>query len=140
MYEILPNLYLSGYNAVTPTSTTFLVNCTKDLPMKHEHNVRIAVNDDMSYESLHGMFLALPEIVERIDTELHGGKQVIVHCLAGQQRSPAVIAGYLLGKRGYTLDEAITYIRSKKIDAFFWTVNFKDSLEQYQMSLTLPKL
>lgn len=99
--------------------------------MLHENSARIAVDDDMSRDALHGMFLALPSIVEQIDANLKDNKQVIVHCLAGQQRSPTVIAAYLVGKRGYTLVEAIHYIREKKRDAFFWMVNFRDSLEHY---------
>lgn len=107
--------------------------------MRHDNNLRIPVNDDMSREALHGMFLALPKAVEVIESQLKNKKLVIVHCLAGQQRSPTVIAAYLMTKQGYKLEDAITYIRSKKKDAFFWSVNFKDSLEQYEMMLNMSK-
>lgn len=139
MYEIIPNLYLSGYHSIEVSPDTFIINCTKDLPMLHANNMRIPVNDDMSREALHGMLLALPNAVEQIETQLGNKKKVVVHCLAGQQRSPTVIAAYLIAKRGYTLPDAITYIRSKKKDAFFWSVNFRDSLEQYVMLLNMAK-
>jgi dual specificity MAP kinase phosphatase len=133
MYEIIPNLFLSAYHAVEVTDDTFIVNCTKDLKMKSDSNLRIAVNDDMSREALHGMLLALPDAVDTIHEQLQNNKRVVIHCLAGQQRSPTVIAAYLFKKCGYTLEDAITYIRGKKKDAFFWSVNFRDSLEKFIM-------
>lgn len=131
MYEILPNLYLSSYHSVKVTPDTFIVNCTKDLPMLHNNNARIAVDDDMSHEALHGMLRALPNIVDEIERQLQKQNRVVVHCLAGQQRSPTVIAAYLVAKCGYTLEDAIRYVRSKKNDAFFWSINFRDSLIQF---------
>lgn len=135
MHEIIPNLYLAAYHEVVVDSNTFVVNCTKDLPMKHINGVRISVNDDMSRDALYGMLVALPGIVEEIDTQLKKGRRVVVHCLAGQQRSPTVIAAYLIGKCSYKLEDAIRYVREKKKDAFFWSINFRDSLEHYVMMM-----
>lgn len=135
MYEILPNLYLSSFQEVQVDADTFLVNCTKDLPMKCSNGVRIAVDDDMSREALYGMLLALPGVVDEIEYQRKRNKRVVVHCLAGQQRSPTVVAAYLVAKHGYDLKDAIRYVRSKKNDAFFWSVNFRDTLEHYVMML-----
>lgn len=132
MYEIIPNLYLSSYHEVCVTSNTFIVNCTKNLDMLNNNNIRIAVDDDKSSEAINGMLSVLPNIVELIDTKIQANELVVVHCLAGQQRSPTVIAAYLMAKHNYTVQEAITHIRSIKKEAFFWTVNFQDTLDQYQ--------
>lgn len=105
--------------------------------MLHENGIRLAVDDDMNRQSIYDMFLALPNIVQQIDTQLQNNKQVVVHCLAGQQRSPAVVAAYLISKRGMELEDAIRFVREKKKDAFFWSVNFRDALEHFVM--TLPK-
>jgi protein-tyrosine phosphatase len=102
MYEIISNLYLSGFYDVKVSPDSFIVNCTKDLKMLSENGIRIAVNDDASPDAIRDMFLALPDIVNIIDTQLKNQQQVIVHCNAGQQRSPTVIAAYLVGKRGKT--------------------------------------
>lgn len=131
MYEIIPNLYLSSYHSVIITSNTFIVNCTKNLDMLNDNNIRISVDDDRSEKAINGMLEMLPSIVQIIDDKLKENKIVVVHCLAGQQRSPTVIAAYLIAKKEYTLDDAIEYIRSKKKDAFFWTINFKESLERF---------
>ena len=138
MYEILPNLYLSSYNDVKldpDTSNIFIVNCTKDLNMLHDNNMRIAVDDDFSTRSLGDMYLSFPNVVERIHQNLINNNVVIVHCKAGQQRSAAVIAAYLMNKHNYILDDAINYIKSKKRDAFFYTVNFRRSLQHYEKML-----
>lgn len=132
MFEIMPNLFLSSFQDVAVTPDTFVVNCTKDLPMKSPNGIRIAVDDDMSRESSLVMLKALPGAVKEIDRQLHVHKRrVVVHCQAGQQRSPTVVAAYLICKYGYDLDRAIQYIKSKKRDAFFYQVNFRDSLEKF---------
>jgi protein-tyrosine phosphatase len=136
MYEIIPNLYLSAYHEIENiTPETFIVNCTKDLPMIHINGIRIPVDDDLSKKSLNDMFIAFPEIVEKIDEQLKKNNKVVVHCMAGQQRSPAVIVAYLIAKKNFTLFDAIIYVREKRKEAFFWQINFKDSLEYYEIML-----
>jgi protein-tyrosine phosphatase len=77
------------------------------------------------------MYNTLNNIVDIIDEQIINNKNVIVHCLAGQQRSPTVIAAYLISKKEYKLNDAIEYIREKKKDAFFWQINFIKSLEMF---------
>ena len=135
MYEIIPNLYLSAYHDIVVTPNTFIVNCTKNLDMLNDNNLRISVDDDRSPEALRGMLQKLPYAIEVIQTKLKQNQVVVVHCLAGQQRSPAVIAAYLMAIHKYTLQDAIDYIKGIKKDAFFWTVNFRNTLEQYENEL-----
>ena len=71
-----------------------------------------------------------------ITNALNHGKKVVVHCLAGQQRSPTIVTGYLMGCCKLTTQAAIKLIRDRKHDAFFWEVNFKDALQRYAYSLT----
>lgn len=138
MHEILPNLYLSNYNdacaVVKDGSDTFIVNCTKNLPML-QFGIRLDVDDDGSQESMDAMVAALPSVVSEIDAALIVGMRVIVHCLAGQQRSPAVISAYLMKTKRMSLVQTIKYIRSKKADAFFWGVNFKDALTRFALEV-----
>lgn len=136
MFEIIPKLYLSAYHDIqVDTPDAFIVNCTKDLPMQTTRNYRLAVDDDGNKNSLDTMFLKFPEVTDRIHEELQNGHTVIVHCLAGQQRSPSVVAAYLMTYHKYTLEEAVRHIRSQKPDAFFWSINFLDSLQRYAMML-----
>lgn len=55
MYEILPKLYLSSFadiDLLLSDDDVFIVNYTKDLPMKYNNNYRISVNDDMSDDAI----------------------------------------------------------------------------------------
>jgi protein-tyrosine phosphatase len=56
---------------------------------------------------------------------------VVVHCRAGQQRSAAVMAAYLM-RKGMGLEQAIKYIKSRKPDAFYWNVNFMPALKIFE--------
>lgn len=142
MYQIIPRLYLSAYGAVDISQLdeknerrVFIVNCTKNLPMLHENGMRIDVDDDKSSECIETMFSVFPHVVGEIHEQLEAGNTVIVHCLAGQQRSPAVIVAYLMIKCGYEMSAAIEYVRSKKPDAFFWSVNFQEALHKLDRAL-----
>jgi protein-tyrosine phosphatase len=130
MYEIVPGLYLSNYpDAVKKTPPrTFVVNCSKDLPFVSDYGVRIPIDDDLSDEAMHGLLSSLPSVLESIDGVLRNNGRVVVHCWAGQQRSAAVMAAYLM-KKGMSLDDAIRYIKTKKKDAFINSVNFIPALK-----------
>jgi protein-tyrosine phosphatase len=140
MYEILPKLYLSSFASIdTSDDDLFIVNCTKDLPMKHSNNYRISVNDDLCDASFKIMYESFTDVVDIIDINLKNNKTVIVHCFAGIQRSAAVICAYLM-IHGYTLEDAILFMRQKKPDVFIGSINFIDSLQKLQLDLLNKKL
>lgn len=130
MYEIIPHLYLSNFRDVKNVpSNFFVINCTKDLPMIQTDlgGTRLLVNDHPS--SMNTMTKHMKMIIEYIEFFLSQGDNVVVHCFAGQQRSAIIVAGYLVLKKGYTIDDAIEFIKSKKSDAFLDGVHFMDSLK-----------
>lgn len=133
LYEIVPNrVYLSNFPDARREAQRdmFVFNCTADLPMVGR-GIRLAVNDDLRPESIEKMTRSLPVVVPYIDKY----KRVLVHCAAGQQRSAAVVAGYLMYKYNYTMDQAIRYIKSIKPDAFLGGVHFEKSLKDYYQYL-----
>lgn len=144
MYEIVPNLYLSNYSdALYASKTTefYQINVTKDMPIftRNEKNnmyIRVAINDDMSDNAFDGFLENLPKVVNKIDEVLSENHVVVVHCLAGQQRSAAIVAAYLLYKK-YVIDiiDAISMIKNIKRDAFLWKVNFLQPLQKWQHQL-----
>lgn len=133
MYEIVPHLYLSNYNdAKNVPRGFFVVNCTMSLPMVQAYGMRLPVNDDLQLNSIQTMSRALPVVVEHIDNVITSGGDVLVHCAAGQQRSAAVVAAYLMYTAGMSRQQAIDFIKSKKPDAFLGGVNFENSLKDYE--------
>jgi protein-tyrosine phosphatase len=139
MYEILDDLYLASYNDVKysgqfDSSIFVVVNCTKDLKMLGQ-GTRIAVNDDRTRESNMVMYNSFPFICQWIKQHLVNGQPVVVHCAAGQQRSAAVMAAYLMWNNGLSMDRAVQYIKSVKSDAFLYGVNFREALERWSHQL-----
>jgi protein-tyrosine phosphatase len=54
------------------------------------------------------------EAVRKLERLLAIHDRVLVHCRAGQSRSAAVVAGYLVCNGGMRVDEAIQYVTSKR--------------------------
>jgi len=135
MTEIIPNLYLLSWSETQDKfkelPNAYIVNCTKNLPFLTDNSIRIEVDDDGNKENIDNMFMYYISVIDIIDEKLKANTPVFVHCLAGMQRSPSVIAAYLMSKKGYTLVESILEIRNKRKESFFWQVNFKDSLERF---------
>jgi hypothetical protein len=135
MFEIIPHLYLASYQDAKENATgsnMFVINCSKDLPMIETSGGWTRMYVDDSPNDMYLMTANLPIMVRYIDDQLKSGKDVLVHCFAGQQRSATVIAAYLVDKKGYTIDQAVEYIKSKKPDAFFDGVHFMQSLKEFQ--------
>ena len=117
MYEILPKLYFSSFADIDLSLSdddVFIVNCTKDVPMKYNNNYRISVNDDMSDDAINIIYESFIDVVDIIDKNLKNNKTVIVYCFAGIQRSAAVICAYLM-IHDYTLEDAILFMRHKNL-------------------------
>ncbi len=132
MYEILPHLYLSNYEDVKkipPERDIFVINCTKDLDMIKTQGggTRLYVDDDPSSEQT--MTENIPLMLRYIDDHITREKDVVVHCFAGQQRSAAVVATYLVQMKGFTINQAVDFIKSKKSDAFLDGVHFMNSIK-----------
>jgi len=53
----------------------------------------------------------IDQVAESIEEELEAKKKVLVHCQAGLSRSPAVIAGFLVLKRGLSVSDALDTIK-----------------------------
>lgn len=51
---------------------------------------------------------------EAIESSLDTGKDVLVHCWVGMERSPLAVAWFLHKKRGMTMDDAYNLIISKR--------------------------
>jgi len=138
MSLIISNLYLCSYqqakNLARKNKNVFVINCTKELPMCAERGLRIAVDDDGSNESNNIMSESLEVILKNsnvIDNEIKEGNIVIVHCLAGLQRSPTVITAYLMQKHNFKMKEAIEFLQINACYAFMDGIHFAKCLESF---------
>jgi hypothetical protein len=134
-YEVFPHVYLASFEDAKEFegSDVFLINCTKDLPMVYTKGggTQLYVNDHPSSEGVMSASLSL--MVRYIQDSTSSGKDVVVHCFAGQQRSAAVVAAYIMRQTGWTPDQTVEYIKTKKPDAFLGGVHFMDSLVKFNV-------
>jgi len=135
LYKIIDHLYLTDAPGAKDCPNYHHVNCTKDLPKYNSSNYdfyRVAANDN-GYDGAY-FVKDLPGAVKFIHDKLSRQEDVIVHCLAGQQRSCAVIAAFLMAhyeyftRKGSDINEVVSYMRTKKEDAFHKRVNFLGEL------------
>ncbi|KAK7493217.1 hypothetical protein BaRGS_00015554 [Batillaria attramentaria] len=61
---------------------------------------------------------AFPEAIEFIDKAIKSGGCVLVHCNAGISRSATIVLAYLMKAKGLSLNDAFTYLRSKRPSSF----------------------
>ena len=129
--DILDGLLFVGNAACAERSGgdfDLVVNCTKNLPAPHEPGtrfLRLPVDDGPEEALTLFRLLRETDALRAIDETLARGGRCLVHCMAGDQRSAAVAACFLVSHRGLDADAAIAYVRARRPAAFFFgIVNF----------------
>jgi rhodanese-related sulfurtransferase len=130
MHEILDGLYLASFNEVQRRGPEardyFIVNCSRDLPMRSPNGIRLPIDDAPAENER--MLNFFPGVTRLIRERLRSGDEVIVHCWAGQQRSAAVVAAYLMRYERISKERAMAFVRRCKTDAFSWGATFDPAL------------
>ena len=150
-HEIIPGIWLGNKRAalndkwLIEKNITVVFNATKDVPFstKVKKQYRIPVDDNLQPEEIRNMTLWSHEIIYNLLKEMNTGATVLVHCAAGMQRSAAIVAMFLIVKRGYSWNQAITYIQNIRSIAFRPSANFEESIIAFDNSYhqeILPKL
>lgn len=138
-HKVIHNLYL-GNKADSESfgaHVEFIVNCTSDLPFhgcsSTQKQVRLPIEDNGDPRQQDEFVLQMKStgVIERVLDSIIGGGTVLVHCMAGRQRSAAFVA-ILLVKMGVckTVDDAVIFVKSKKRDAFFPEANFDAAMRR----------
>jgi len=141
--EIVPRLWLGNAKAAHDTAflkekgITTVFNCSKDISFHSSAKrcYRIPVDDNLQQEEIRNLELWSFEIVSKLSQEYKQGKPVLVHCAAGMQRSAAVVAMFLVATMKLTTEDAIEYIRKKRVIAFMPMANFGTSIKGFEQSL-----
>lgn len=111
-----------------------VINCTPDLPFfnNESENIRISLLDkDFENETTK----LKKSILQTIDNRLTFGKRILIHCGAGQSRSPTIVACYLLyNDHTLSVEDVVKLLRIKHSNAFFGRVSFKDVLEYVRIA------
>ena len=118
-----------------------VLNCSKDIPnyfasSEHIEYMRIPVDDMMRKEDMHDMSAYINHGVSFVYKNRNlDKKNVLIHCMAGRQRSAIICAAYLYRtKNEKSGKDAINKIRKKRTEAFHYgqSVNFQTCLDKLQ--------
>jgi len=141
-HEIASGIWLGNKRAalnekwLKENNITVVFNATKDIPFSPciRKQYRIPVDDNLKPEEIRNMTLWSHEAVYNVLKESNKGNQILIHCMAGMQRSAAIVGMYLISTRGISWHQAIQYIQSIRSIAFRPNPNFKDSLIAFDKS------
>jgi len=75
---------------------------------------RLSLIDTDTEDSLVKFRQVAGEAIAIIDAVAKNGEHILVHCSAGISRSPAIIAAYLIRRKGMRLDDALELLKEKR--------------------------
>ena len=133
-------LFLGNRHAwASANNFSLIVNCSREkdvaFPPNHMNCIRLSV-EDSSDEAAKLLSLILEtKVLENIHNNIIRKQPVLVHCSAGMQRSCATVACYLIKYHSMDPTTAVEYIRGKRPIAFFWTVNFAKTINDFYTRL-----
>ena len=133
--QIIPHLWLGDLDAALDNHRDYalIVNVTVAevfIKGKKAKRIRLPVNDDPSESVDLHRFLLKTSVLQDIHDAIINDKDVLVHCQLGMQRSPAVVACYLITYiEGMTPETAIEFIRAQRAIAFPGGSRFQDAIE-----------
>lgn len=142
--QILPNLWLGNLRAAQDEAflrnagIQAVFNCTKDAPFHPSirRRYRIPVDDNLQEDEIRNLELWSYEIVYKMINEYKQGHPIYVHCHAGMQRSPAVVAFFLMAVHRMSADQAKAYIKQRRPIVFLPSANFEKAIRGFERSLT----
>jgi protein-tyrosine phosphatase len=131
--EIIEYLYVGSASALNHSEKfNLIVNCTTNVYIKTSVNtIRIPIYDDPYDTNLFLQLLDDTNVLEKIHTSINNKEPVLVHCYAGQQRSCALVACYLIKYKNMTPDTAINYIKQKRRVAFIGNVTLISAIVHF---------
>ncbi len=139
-----------------------IVNCTKDIKDTFSLNLlkpieeapkevqewlynnsyyvkyyRIPIDDSGRPKDIEEFYNHAMPLLPIIKREYDNGKKILIHCLAGVQRSASFVVAFLMYYCNKRLDETIEYVISRKPNVFFFgrNNNFIDALKKIEKEL-----
>jgi protein-tyrosine phosphatase len=143
--KIIDNLYIGNYdsaldqNIIESYKIDVIINCTKktNRTILQVEYLQIPIDDPPSDSDINYVNSNFIFITDYIYDKIKSGKNVLVHCVMGSQRSAAIVAIYLMRGFNQNYKNTIQYMKSKRPICFFGKVNYLDSLIYAQNQLDI---
>ena len=132
--KITDNIYTSGYLVakdipfLLKNNFTHVINCSRGSSMETSNDevsdannynkspaikyLPIFLRDDPGADLIKCFFQTI-DFIEN-EEESNRAKKILIHCIEGISRAPALIAGYLMWKQNLKTENAIEFIKSKR--------------------------
>jgi len=150
------------FNFICLNNISIIVNCSKDIDNKFSINLlkpleeapeivqkwlldnsyfikyyRISVDDSGRDVDIEQFYFYAKNIIQPIIDEYKKGKSILVHCLAGNQRSATFVTLFLMHYKKLSLQESIKFILEKKPNVFFFgsKINFMNALLNFEKDI-----
>jgi len=147
-----------NFDFIQKNNISVIVNCSKDIVNKYSLNLlkpiedapqdvqkwlydnsfyikyyRIPVNDSGKSIDIEEFYKYTRELLPSVISEYNSGKHILVHCLAGSQRSAAFVCAFIMVSKKISLDDSIKYVLEKKPNVFFFgsNINFIEALKKF---------
>lgn len=136
-------------NFLRENNINVVVNCTKDLPHRFEpfptQNLpeeildqyfikyyRVACDDNGRESEIDNFFNETMNVINKVVEDFNKNKNILVHCVAGQQRSCS-FALCLLSRLGYSKEQAYELIRKARENSFNYgyEIHFKRAIDKF---------
>jgi protein-tyrosine phosphatase len=139
--EMIPGrLWLGGLRAaldenfLQKNNITVVFNCTKDIPFSPvvPMQYRVPIDDNLEEEEINNLLKWSPEAVFKLMREYNSGKNILIHCMAGMQRSAAVCHMFLMTLWRQKKEPIYAFMREKRPIVYRPSMNFQKSVEWYE--------
>lgn len=134
--EICDFLYVGSANAITSANKfDLIINCTPDMrePKHCTQFIRLPIRDDPDDIDNALSIINKTGILAVIHSAISSYQHVLVHCYAGEQRSCAIVACYLIRYQGMKSFEAVAYLQHRHEYAFNGGANLIELLEKIEL-------
>ena len=156
-----------NFDFIKNNNISVIVNCSKDIIDSYSLNLlnpienapidvqnwlyensyyikyyRIPVDDNGKEHEIENFYEYTIKLLNVIINEYKKGKKILVHCLAGNQRSASFICAFIILYKNISLNDSIKILLDKKPNVFFFgsKINFIRALEKIEHNILENKI
>lgn len=146
--KILNNIFIGNYdaaldeNCLNQYDIKIIINCTKNnkkLESDRDY-MQIPINDPPNFEDKEYLINNITKIINFIDIKIRENKNILFHCNHGSQRSPTIVALYLMHKFKFHYLDVCNFIKSQRKISFFGSINYLETLLYFDKILKNKKI
>jgi hypothetical protein len=149
MSEIIPGVWIgnnkhaSNHVFINQNDISVIISCSTKKPrtcIGHIEHLEIPIDEiDVDYQpsksQLNTIYEYINDVTIYIYKKITAQQNILIHCNDGYQRSPTIIATFLMKYCDCSIDKSISIIRSKRENSFRPEPTFIGLLKVYKKML-----